>query len=63
MGKRDDLIKTCEDLKEKIKALETQPVTKNQATIKEIQLQFLRKKLTEVGRLLINLTMYERDHD
>lgn len=63
MGKYEDLLKKCEELKEKIRVLQARISTQDQKTVKEIQLKYLRGRLSEVGRRLSNLTMYEDNDD
>lgn len=55
----EELLKQCEELKKLIAALDSKQVTENQTAIKEIQLQYLRECLSEVGRQLNNMKLYK----
>lgn len=55
----EELLKQCEELKKLIVILESNQVTEDQKTIKDIQLQYLRECLTEVGRQLNNMKLYK----
>jgi len=64
MRSHDELLQTCEELKQKIKDLQAEPVDRNYKTIYEIQLKHLQNRLSDVGRQLKNLNMYrENEHD
>lgn len=56
-----DLIKACEEIKQKIRDLKSQVVDDNHRAIHEIQLKSLQDRLSDIGRQLQNLNMYRKD--
>lgn len=61
MQESERLLKSCEELKQKIQNLKSQIVDSNYKTVYEIQLKSLQDLLTEVGRRLQHLNMYKDD--